>query len=72
LPDSEADGSVPIAGEVDAVGVLSLALGVLEGDGVALCVVVVFPSSEPDDVSLPTWDTVVPVPPDSGCPLTRS
>jgi hypothetical protein len=54
--------------------VLSLALGVLEeeDEGVTLGVVLVSPSSEPAEPSLPTRDTVVPVPPDSGCPLTRS
>ena len=70
--DSDAAGSGPIAGEVDAAGVLSLALGVSEDEGVALGVVLVSPSSEPEDASFPTRDTVVPVPPDSGCPLTRS
>ena len=70
--DSEADGSVWAAGEVDGAGVLRLALGVLEDEGVGLGVVLVSPSSEPDDVSFPTRETVVPVPPDSGCPLTRS
>ena len=70
--DSDADGSVWVAGEVDEAAVLWLALGVLEDEGVALGVVLVSPSSEPGDVSFPTRETVVPVPPDSGCPLTRS
>ena len=70
--DSDGDGSVWVAGEVDGAGVLWLALGVLEDDGVGLGVVLVSPLSEPEDVSFPTRDTVVPVPPDSGCPLTRS
>ena len=70
--DSDADGSVWVAGEVDGAGVLWLALGVLEEGGVRLGVVLLSRSLEPDDVSFPTRETVVPVPPDSGCPLTRS
>jgi hypothetical protein len=70
--DSDGDGSVWGTGEVDADGVLWLALGLVEDEGVALGVVLGSPSSEPEDASFPTCDTVVPVPPDSGCPLTRS